>query len=378
MKDEKDPFPFHLLPEESRQKIFNLLDLKDQMRLVQVNRDLSTLKSGEHRLMVHFPKKYAEIMSELKSGKRKSIDWHAELSSLNKKAYPSLAMQELFVAIKDKNLDKLNKIISEGKTKIDDIFVDTESVEYQPAIGCMHMNDFQEGLNAVYEGMCVKEYSENPQNLLQYALMTSQNLDVVRAICEPNDEEAKIPDINYFDGYYEETPLVLACTAGSYEVAKYFIEDLDADVNLGSPLVCSCLRGNADLVSLLISHGADINKSLPYAEATPLIAAMANGNIKIIDILIKNGVSVGDLEKEGMVKILEEKMANTDKATSQYKKASELLCNAIKRPSNDNREALLDANIQTELTKEPLSLFYKVYTHAENQSNLKSTISPPK
>ncbi len=69
-------------------------------------------------------------------------------------------------------------------------------------------------------------------------------------------------DLNAITEETQETALTLACCGGCYEVAKFLLK-AGADANLGAattPLMEAAQEGHLELVRLLVSAGADLNK----------------------------------------------------------------------------------------------------------------------
>src|SRR6185295_13868932 len=58
-----------------------------------------------------------------------------------------------------------------------------------------------------------------------------------------------------------------------------------------TPLSLACTNGNAGMVNMLLSAGADPNAPLPGGE-TPLMTASRTGNLPAVKALINHGASV--------------------------------------------------------------------------------------
>jgi ankyrin repeat protein len=82
--------------------------------------------------------------------------------------------------------------------------------------------------------------------------------------------------VNSLNGYYDESPLHLACATGNVEIVKLLLEHKDIDVNLRD------IRG--DLMNVM--------KVLNDNEGwTPMTLAKANGFMEIEDLLLKAGAA---------------------------------------------------------------------------------------
>jgi ankyrin repeat protein len=110
-----------------------------------------------------------------------------------------------------------------------------------------------------------------------------------------------------------KTPLLLACFNYHIEAAKLLIQR-NAEVNLAdsidyTPLHAAVLRGNFELVEILLSLGAKVDvkahcncQSEEFgweSDLTPMHIAARNGRAKIIEALLSHGASIdqGDLYK---------------------------------------------------------------------------------
>lgn len=84
------------------------------------------------------------------------------------------------------------------------------------------------------------------------------------------------------------TPLRLACLCGDKKIAEMLLAagaqvDLHAQFGI-SPLVQAAEKGHADIVSLLLEYGADVNLACPE---TALCSAAGRGHAEVVDLLLK-------------------------------------------------------------------------------------------
>lgn len=65
----------------------------------------------------------------------------------------------------------------------------------------------------------------------------------------------------------------------------------EEDMFLGPAIVLAAIRGNAQIVELLLDHGALVQTE-DYNSGTPLHAAAVNGHLNVVEILIKHGANI--------------------------------------------------------------------------------------
>lgn len=90
------------------------------------------------------------------------------------------------------------------------------------------------------------------------------------------------------------TPLIFAARSGDLATARVLIE-AGADVNRVSafgisPAIMSIHGGNAKILELLLSHGADAESAV--AGHTALHAAVLRGNLEAVEVLLRHGVNI--------------------------------------------------------------------------------------
>ena len=101
------------------------------------------------------------------------------------------------------------------------------------------------------------------------------------------------------------TPLFIACKRGLAEVAEYLCSQCGADLELKglyevpddrsvhyvTPLWCASVAGKADVVKVLIAHGADIN-SVSDTGSTSVRSACFMTHVDIVKYLVEQGADI--------------------------------------------------------------------------------------
>ena len=101
-----------------------------------------------------------------------------------------------------------------------------------------------------------------------------------------------------------DTPLHLACGAGQAQVASIFIQ-LGADIDAEdwhirrTPLHCACRSGDVATVRLLLEHGADVNVKKNDG-VTPLYYACGSGDVDIVRLLVEHGADINVKKNDGV------------------------------------------------------------------------------
>ncbi|RZJ99356.1 MAG: ankyrin repeat domain-containing protein, partial [Flavobacterium sp.] len=101
------------------------------------------------------------------------------------------------------------------------------------------------------------------------------------------------------DGGY--SPLILACYRGNNEVAQFLIEngsDINGTSSMGTPLMASVVKGNIQIVKMLLSKKAAVD----LADAngiTPLIYAVQFNNVELTKLLLDNNADKTKVDKSG-------------------------------------------------------------------------------
>lgn len=93
-----------------------------------------------------------------------------------------------------------------------------------------------------------------------------------------------------------------ALSRHSFNIFKYFVEELGVDVNYENGrifiwLCCTHLKDGVDRVQYFIDHGANVN----IRNDMPLLKAALNGRVKIARLLLDNGAKI-NLDLKSRVK----------------------------------------------------------------------------
>lgn len=100
------------------------------------------------------------------------------------------------------------------------------------------------------------------------------------------------------DGY---TPLILACYRSNNEVVVFFIEN-GALINeispMGTALMASIVKGNNDIVELLLKKNADVNVT-DNQGTTPLMYAVQFKNSEVVKWLLEHKADKTKVDAKG-------------------------------------------------------------------------------
>jgi ankyrin repeat protein len=106
-----------------------------------------------------------------------------------------------------------------------------------------------------------------------------------------------------------ETPLILTCKLGYYNLFQQICSRGSADLELENEsghtaLTLASKMGKENYVEYLISHGANIHHTT-HTGANSLIYAANNGHYKCVKLLLKAGININDIdEKNGSTALI--------------------------------------------------------------------------
>lgn len=112
---------------------------------------------------------------------------------------------------------------------------------------------------------------------------------------------ALLPAARYKKSFNDKTALYIAAQKGSLEAVKSLLAAGNGDINIATTegatsLHCAANEGHADIVSLLLANGADVNAT--YYGATPLLMAAQAGHAEIVRMLLAHGADCSALCKD--------------------------------------------------------------------------------
>ena len=111
-------------------------------------------------------------------------------------------------------------------------------------------------------------------------------------------EDPKVVDLVNKDGF---SPLILACYRGNNEVAKFLIDkgcNVNQKSSMGTPLMAAVVKGNMEMIAVLLNNKADINGTDENG-VTALIYAVQFVNREAVKILLKNKADKTKIDKQG-------------------------------------------------------------------------------
>jgi ankyrin repeat protein len=120
---------------------------------------------------------------------------------------------------------------------------------------------------------------------------------------EPNAFSSFVPPSLQRDG---ETPLYQACRWGHYTTALTLLikgDDVNqadcSDDHGATPLHAALIHERANIVNLLLAHGADVNRSANNGWTPLHIAASTNGNTDIVQLLLDHDAQLNATDARG-------------------------------------------------------------------------------
>ncbi|MFC1842291.1 ankyrin repeat domain-containing protein [Candidatus Dependentiae bacterium] len=208
----------------------------------------------------------------------------------------SLAVNNIFVAIKKGNLKEVKRLIEEEKVDVNKVdFFDKNPLYWACRKGNFEMVKYllKNGAN---KSINKASYGKTPL----YWACYNDNLEIVRLLLKNGAKES----IN--KASYGETPLYWACYHNNLEMMKLLLlngankESINKASYGKTPLYWACYNDNLEIVRLLLKNSANksINKATDKYGRTPLYWACWHNNLEIVKLLLKNDAKVDSKSKE--------------------------------------------------------------------------------
>ncbi|RXR24078.1 MULTISPECIES: ankyrin repeat domain-containing protein [Flavobacterium] len=136
-----------------------------------------------------------------------------------------------------------------------------------------------------------------------WAQSTPDVFEIARKGTENQAKEALLQNKNCFNLVNSEgfTPLILACYKGNIPVAKCIIASgvaINYNSPMGSALMAATVKGNLELVNLLLTHQADPNLADDQGNTALIYAAMFQ-NVEIVKLLLSHGAHRDAKDEKG-------------------------------------------------------------------------------
>lgn len=251
--------------------------------------------------------------------------------------------KDLIEAAKNGDLEKVKKLIQEGA------YIDDRGAEGKTALMHACSNEHLDVVQYLLkQGANVELINNHDSQAIHYGY---KNVDILKELLKYG------ADINYQD-YYGNTPLHLTISFHKINVAKYIINNTDANLNIKdkgnyAPILIAVSKGNVEIVRELIKKGALISIQNDSGH-TPLHYASGDGSISIIKELLKAGSNIDAPDFSGhtplmqavygcrltAVKLLLEKGANINLQTYKYK------ATALHKAVEDNNVAMVQVLVK--------------------------------
>ncbi len=277
----------------------------------------------------------------------------------------TLEQQDNLIII-DKNNFKINIIINEGHTSIDNknnkIYNLIETYKYLDILYILnYTKDDSINFSEKFVNFC-KKLNPEIKNFITNKVIKIQKISLIKRnskdaigntclhIASMFDNITKINEYKNLadidnDNLYGETPLIIACNYFNYKSVNLLITN-KANVNYhtisGETPLTRILRYNQiesdeliECVKFLIKNGVNIN-SANCQNTTPLLVASAYGNIECVKLLINNGADINHVNERGDTPLLEaSKYGELDVIKYLINKSADITIN-----NNENSTAL--------------------------------------
>lgn len=116
--------------------------------------------------------------------------------------------------------------------------------------------------------------------------------------------------------------LILATYRGNNEVAKFLVEngaDVNGTSNYGTPLMAAVVKGNLEMINVLLEHKADTSIA-DQSGNTALIYAVLFKKYEIVGLLVKANADINTKDIRGKSAVDYATMTNDEKLLQLLKK----------------------------------------------------------
>lgn len=139
--------------------------------------------------------------------------------------------------------------------------------------------------------------------------------------------------------------LMLAIASNSIDIFGEILSHPEIDVNIGDsrghqPLITACAYGRLDMAQALVQRGADVSYRMPMTKTTALHVASSNGFADIVELLLAHGADRNARDFSGSSPL---DYAEVPPVTLIDSEASRIRSDAADERLNEMRRYCLDA-----------------------------------
>lgn len=163
--------------------------------------------------------------------------------------------------------------------------------DHEDALNAARLGDTRQLTELVQRGVSVNTSDEQGNTLLLLAAMEGQ-LATVKALL------ALSPDLA-LRNVSGDSPLMMAALKGETEIVEVLLE-AGAPVNVDgwTPLIYAAFEGHLEIVERLLARGADVNALAPN-QSNALMFAARNGHMTVVQRLLKTDINVDQVNDRG-------------------------------------------------------------------------------
>ncbi|MDP1525299.1 MAG: ankyrin repeat domain-containing protein [Rhodocyclaceae bacterium] len=179
---------------------------------------------------------------------------------------------------------------------------------YDDTLFFANQNETDKVVDLLRRGMDVNTTDPQGNSLLMIAAR-GNNIELARFLLDNRANPQR-------KNRYGDTALMLAALQGHTEIVRLMVErKIDPNHGGWNPLHYAAFEGRAEIISLLLAGGADINLKAPNGQSALMLAAK-RGHLEAVRILVgaNADLSVSDPE-EGTAQDMAQKANHTDVAT---------------------------------------------------------------